>query len=73
MLGLKDDKPKEKKTEKKPAEKSQDVEAKKILQQMEAKKDAGDCPFCQSNETPQAGFSSLGKPRCSSWIKIKVT
>lgn len=47
MLGLKDDKPKEdKKTEKKPAEKSQNDEAKKLLEQMEAKKDAGDCPFC---------------------------
>ena len=46
MLGLKDDKPKEeKKSEKKPAG-SQNDEAKKILAQMEAKKDAGDCPFC---------------------------
>lgn len=47
MLGLKDEKPKQdKKAEKKPAEKSQDAEAKKILAQMDAKKDAGDCPFC---------------------------
>lgn len=47
MLGLKDEKPKEdKKAEKKPAEKSQNDEAKKILEQMEQKKDAGDCPFC---------------------------
>ncbi|CAN5682099.1 hypothetical protein BH23PAT2_BH23PAT2_06960 [soil metagenome] len=28
------------------AEKSQDEEAKELLAKMEAKKEAGDCPFC---------------------------
>lgn len=53
MLGLKEDKKPGKRspvvknsTAGKPAEKSQNDEAKKILEQMEQKKDAGDCPFC---------------------------
>lgn len=47
MLGLKEE-PKAKKEDKKqdkPAA-SQNDEAKAILAKMQAKKDAGDCPFC---------------------------
>jgi hypothetical protein len=48
MLGLKEDtkaKVAEKKDDKKPAA-SQNEEAKAVLAKMQAKKDAGDCPFC---------------------------
>ena len=47
MLGLKEE-PKAKKDDKqdkKPAD-NQNDEAKAILAKMQAKKDAGDCPFC---------------------------
>lgn len=47
MLGLgtkNDAKAKDAKTTKKPS--AQNDEAKKILEQMEAKKADGDCPFC---------------------------
>ncbi len=50
MLGLGTDEPKVKKTGKKEDKKQADTsasdEAKAILAKMEAKKDAGDCPFC---------------------------
>lgn len=48
MLGLgTKDQPKAKKENKKQDNQSaQDDEAKKILEQMEAKKADGDCPFC---------------------------
>ena len=46
MLGLKDEKPEVKKKEDKKPAASQNEEAKAILAKMEAKKDAGDCPFC---------------------------
>ena len=41
---------------------SQADEAAEMLKKMEAKKDAGDCPFCQLGpyETPLRGFSSRG-------------
>ena len=42
-LGSKQDSTTSKTTD---AEKSQDEEAKELLRKMEAKKEAGDCPFC---------------------------
>ena len=47
MLGLgAKEEPKAKKKDAKKSDASANDEAKKILAQMEAKKDAGDCPFC---------------------------
>ena len=47
MLGLgTKDEPKAKTSKKKDSKASQNDEAKKILEQMEAKKAGGDCPFC---------------------------